>query len=134
MSTVFADSYYYLAIVNDRDTGHARAVEYSRSFSGRAITTEWVLTEVADALSSPDQRAVLLELRAKLLADSGLTIVEASHELFERGLKLFADRPDKSWSLTDCISFVVMGDHGIKDALTADHHFEQAGFTAVLKF
>jgi predicted nucleic acid-binding protein len=133
MSTVFADSYYYLAIVNDRDTGHARAVEYSRSFRGRTITTEWVLTEVADALSAPEQRAVFLELLTQLLADSGLTIVEASHDLFERGMKLFADRPDKSWSLTDCISFVVMDEHGINAVLTADHHFEQAGYAAVLK-
>ncbi len=133
MNTIFADSYYYLAFVNDRDAGHVRALDYSRTFHGRTITTEWVLTEVADALSAPEQRGVFLELRAQLLTDSGLTIVAASHDLFERGLKLFADRPDKSWSLTDCISFVVMDEHGISAALTADHHFEQAGYTTVLK-
>jgi uncharacterized protein len=76
---------------------------------------------------------VYLELLAQLRADSGLTIVEASHDLFDRGNKLFSDRPDKSWSLTDCISFVVMDEHGISTALTADHHFEQAGYTSVLK-
>jgi uncharacterized protein len=48
-------------------------------------------------------------------------------------LDLYRDRPDKAWSLTDCISFVVMADKGIRDALTADHHFEQAGFVALLK-
>jgi hypothetical protein len=133
MNTIFADSYYYLAFVNDRDAGHVRAIDYSRSFRGRTITTEWVLTEVADALSAPEQRAVFAELLAQLRADSGLVIVEASHDLFERGIKLFSDRPDKCWSLTDCTSFVVMDEHGISAALTADHHFEQAGYTPVLK-
>jgi len=65
--------------------------------------------------------------------DQSLTIVEANHELFEHGLDLFGNRPDKSWSLTDCISFVVMQAHGLTEALTADHHFEQAGFVRLLK-
>jgi uncharacterized protein len=133
MNAIFADSYYYLAFVNDRDEGHFRALAFSRTFRGRTITTEWVLTEVADALSAVEQRAIFLELLSQLRADSGLTIVESSHDLFERGIRLFADRPDKSWSLTDCISFVVMEDLGISAALTADHHFEQAGYTPVLK-
>jgi predicted nucleic acid-binding protein len=50
-----------------------------------------------------------------------------------RGIQLYDSRPDKQWSLTDCISFVVMQDRGIVEALTGDHHFEQAGFTALLK-
>ena len=133
MNTVFADTYYYLAFVNERDAGHQRAVEFSRSYEGHTLTTEWVLTEVADALSAPDQRSVFLELMANLHSDPGLLIVAASHELFERGIVLFAERPDKSWSLTDCISFVVMGDHDIRQALTADHHFEQAGYISLLE-
>ena len=57
----------------------------------------------------------------------------ASHSLFQEGVQLYNARPDKDWSLTDCISFVVMQEHGLTDALTGDHHFEQAGFTALLK-
>jgi len=53
-------------------------------------------------------------------------------KLFHRGVELFRRRPDKGWPLTDCISFVVMQDHGIDEALTADVHFQQAGFTALL--
>jgi predicted nucleic acid-binding protein len=52
--------------------------------------------------------------------------------LFDAGLELYSRRPDKEWSLTDCISFVVMEEHGLTEALTTDHHFEQAGFTALL--
>ncbi len=58
-------------------------------------------------------------------------IVGGSDDLFRRGLKLYVERPDQTWSLTDCISFVVMEEHRIRDALTRDHHFEQAGFRAV---
>ena len=58
--------------------------------------------------------------------------MDATSELFERGLALYNARPDKEWSLTDCISFVVMADEGLTDALTGDRHFEQAGFTALL--
>ena len=53
--------------------------------------------------------------------------------LYERGWQLYRDRPDKSWSLTDCISFVVMNDMNLRDALTGDKHFEQAGYVAILK-
>ena len=132
MKVVFTDAYYYIALVNPRDAAHKAAVDYSRSFHGRTVTTEWVLMEVADALSAPEQRGVFLDLLAELRGHAGLTIIEAKHEDFERGILLFSRRPDKSWSLTDCISFVVMEDRGISEALTADHHFEQAGFIPVL--
>jgi uncharacterized protein len=59
--------------------------------------------------------------------------VAASSELLKRGLALYDGRPDKEWQLSDCISFVVMEDEGITDALTGDRHFEQAGFQALLK-
>jgi hypothetical protein len=60
-------------------------------------------------------------------------MIPATQELFDRGVALYESRPDKEWSLTDCISFVVMADHGITEALTGDRHFEQAGFVALLK-
>jgi uncharacterized protein len=62
-----------------------------------------------------------------------IEIVPASAALFDRGFQFFTARPDKDWSLTDCISLVVMHERGITEALTADHHFEQAGFVALLK-
>ncbi len=129
---VFADTYYYLALVNKRDNGHERAVEFARSFSGRMITTEWVLTEVADALSAPDHRERFLGLFELLLDDLNVTVIEASHETFLNGIALYSKRTDKDWSLTDCASFNVMQDHGATEALTADHHFAQAGFVPLL--
>jgi predicted nucleic acid-binding protein len=59
-------------------------------------------------------------------------VIPPSQRLFEDGLRLFAERPDKEWSLTDCVSFLVMKRHGLTDALTADRHFSQAGYNPLL--
>ena len=133
MKALFADTFYYLALASEDDAAHQRTVDISRSLKGRTITTAWVLTEVADALAAPQQRPVFAALLERLLADAAVTIVPPSQELFERGVELFNDRPDKGWSLTDCISFVVMDQRRLMDALTADHHFEQAGFNVLLR-
>ena len=58
-----------------------------------------------------------------------LTLVEAGESPYRRGLALYDERPDKDWSLADCISFVVMRDAGLVEALTGD---QQAGFAALL--
>ncbi|MFC1805895.1 type II toxin-antitoxin system VapC family toxin [Planctomycetota bacterium] len=133
MSERFADSFYYLALWNRHDAYHERAEALSTSVRGGIVTTAWVLTEVADALSGRADRQGAVRLIGALRADPQCRIVPASQDLFERGWRLYAQRPDKDWSLTDCISFVVMRDHGITEALTADHHFEQAGFTILLE-
>jgi hypothetical protein len=65
--------------------------------------------------------------------DPRVHIVSPSDEQFRRGKELYARRSDKEWSLTDCISFLVMQEHALTEALTADHHFEQAGFAILLK-
>jgi predicted nucleic acid-binding protein len=68
-----------------------------------------------------------------LSADPETTVIPATRELFEAGCSLFARRTDKDWSLTDCISFVAMRQERLAEAFTADHHFEQAGFKALLQ-
>jgi predicted nucleic acid-binding protein len=133
VSVVFADTAYYLALLAPRDVWHERAVALSESLHCPVVTTAWVLTEVGDALAAPVERPNFLHLLAELRGDTDVTIVPASQELFDRGVDLFARRPDKDWSLTDCISFAVMRQRGLTDALTADQHFEQAGFTVLLK-
>ena len=74
-----------------------------------------------------------MELVASLRGEASVEIVSASHEWFERGCALFAKRSDKAWSLTDCLSFVVMSGRGLEAALTADQHFEQAGFRRLMQ-
>ena len=92
-----------------------------------------MLTELADALASPSQRSQFIGLVELIRCDKKWIVIESTHDFFEQGVELFTNRPDKSWSLTDCISFVVMEEHGVREALTADHHFEQAGFVPLLK-
>lgn len=133
MTPVFADSHFFLALASADDEAHERAVDWVRSARASAITTEWVLAEVGNALSAPDNREVFLETLRSIRDQADFEIVAATTGGFERGVDLFARRPDKAWSLVDCISFVAMKDRGISDALTADRHFEQAGFVALLK-
>lgn len=133
MKTVFADTFYYLAVLNPDDAAHERAVRLSEVIEGPVVTTAWVLTEVADALAAPTQRPGFMSLLTTLRDDPEVTIVPPHEELFEAGIDLYLRRPDKEWSLTDCISFVVMQERGIIEALTGDHHFEQAGFRPLLK-
>jgi uncharacterized protein len=133
MNIVFADTFYYLALLNADDEAHGRAVEMTERYAGRMVTTAWVLTELADGLCRSTTRAFLFQFLETLLADPEVTFVPPSDELFRQGLDLYGRRPDKDWSLTDCISFTVMGRQRITQALTADHHFEQAGFVAILK-
>jgi uncharacterized protein len=133
MNAQFADSYYYLAMLNRDDEGHERAIATSRELHVSTVTTAWVLTEVADAMARPGERAVFVSLIERLQSNPNVRIVPATPELFAAGLDLYRRRPDKEWPLSDCISFVVMKREGLTEALTADHHFEQAGFKAVLK-
>ena len=134
MKDVFADAFYFIALVNPKDPAHIRATAFSSTDKRPVVTGRWILTEVADGLArSPDGRRVFVQLIQTLEDRPGVRIVSLSDELFDAGLDLYARRPDKQWSLTDCVSFVVMGREGIAEALTGDHHFEQAGFAALLK-
>jgi len=132
MSVVFADSFYLIALSNPSDGHREAAVRAAEYLTSRLLTTQYVLIEVADALSAPRSRADVARFLRELTSDPGTEIVGPDVLLYERGRDLYAQRPDKAWSLTDCISFVVMSERGLTEALTGDHQFEQAGFRALL--
>ena len=133
MKGVFADTSFYGAVLNPRDRWHEEAVRLGRSWRHGVVLTDFILLELANALSPVQSRHVFIEFSRSLRANPRIVIVPASRQLFDAGLGRYAQRPDKSWSLTDCISFVVMEQNDLTEALTADHHFEQAGFTVLLK-
>ena len=133
MSKVFADTFYFLALMNPGDKAHEQAFAFSNDYRGLVVTTAWVVTEVGDAFCSPPFRPAFLNLIKILEANSAFYVHPPNSELFAQGIDLFRRRPDKAWSLTDCISFVLMESEGLTEALTGDHHFEQAGFVALLK-
>jgi predicted nucleic acid-binding protein len=133
MTKVFADTFYFFALLNQGDPAHVRAAEFTATFTGRYFTTGWVLTELADGLARPCQQRGLFAEVLKELRKNRVRIIPSTDRLLNEGIDLYLRRKDKEWSLTDCISFVVMKRERITDALTGDHHFEQAGFRALLK-
>ena len=133
MNPVFADTSFYVALFSPHDALHARAKAVAAALVGTVITTEFVLIEVGNFFCRGNGRKVFQRMTERLLAAEDIEVVPASSTLFQHGFEFFNSRPDKDWSLTDCISFVVMQEHGIHESLTADHHFEQAGFLVLLK-
>jgi uncharacterized protein len=130
---VFLDAVFIHALLNRADQYHKQAVELSRQLSDATEigTTEAVLTEIANSLSSINRSGASRFIEEAYRA-ANIKIVSVDRALFHRALELYRQRPDKLWSLTDCISFVVMREQSLRDALTADHHFEQAGFVALI--
>jgi predicted nucleic acid-binding protein len=129
----FADTSYFLALLNPDDKWHVAARKASAELADTILSTDWVLAEVTDAKCRGHNRTKVVSFPRMLRRREDVVLLPASRELFDRGLQLFGDRPDKEWSLTDCIDFVVMRERNLTEALTSDHHFEQAGFTALLK-
>jgi predicted nucleic acid-binding protein len=132
MKSVFADTFHFLALLKSDDPYHQRALSLHRTRWRKLVTTDCVLLETGDACCEPDDHGDFLALYESITRDSRFQIVRLTPELLSRGVELFRNRPDKNWPLTDCISFVVMKDYQLMDALTADRHFEQAGFKALL--
>ncbi len=133
MSLVFADAFYFVARLNRRDQHHDRVLKYSRESRARLLTTDWVLMEVADALAQSECRVRIRDFILLLRGSAACEVVPATRESLDRALVLYHQHSDKGWTLTDCVSFVVMRERNVNDALTGDKHFEQAGFTALLK-
>src|SRR5262245_16516121 len=130
---LFLDTMYILALINPNDAWRAKALSWAERVSEPIVTTEAVLTEVADALCRSGHRRYAVLAIKDLRADANVTCVPGGEALFKRGFELYSERPDKSWSLTDCLSFIVMRDRKITRALTGDVHFIQAGFQALLR-
>lgn len=132
---IFLDTSYIQAVLNTRDQWHEAAAQWEqrlRTRSLRLLTTEFVLVEVADGLAAARFRSVAVQAIASLQTNPLVEIIAVSPQLLDDGLALYRRRPDKDWGLTDCISFVVMTDYELTEALTADAHFRQAGFRALL--
>ena len=129
----FADTSYFLALLIPNDVYHNCALRLASEWTGDLMTTDFVLVEVANHLSPRLCRGVFSKLHGLISRDPRMSIVEATREWMDRGRALYDGRRDKDWSLTDCISFAAMQERGLREALTADHHFEQAGFLVLMK-
>lgn len=133
---VFLDASYAIALSSPADERHDRARELAERIEAeetRLVTTRAVILEIGNALSGLRYRRAAIELLDALEGDPAVDIVPLTEQSYERSLHLYRERPDKEWGLTDCLSFVVMEGLGLTDALTADGHFHQAGFRALLR-
>lgn len=133
MRAVFADTFYFLALLNRRDAAHVLAIHATRAPGRTFVTTEAVLMELGDALNEPDQRGEFVAVADMVRKAAGWEVVPSSPALFKSALDLFRRHRDKEWQMTDCISFVIMRQRHLREALTGDAHFEQAGFKALLR-
>lgn len=132
MTACFGDTSYYLAALIPRDAHHLQAKQLASMLRRPVITSEFVLLEVANYLSTTRARNKFEAFVEYLRTDPHTSIVPATSSLVARGVNMYIARTDKDWSLTDCISFSIMENRGITDALTADHHFQQAGFKTLM--
>ena len=135
MDSLFLDTSYVIALAVERDTHHSRAVQLAdrvEEENTRIVTTRPVVLEIGNYLSKPNRRPQVISYVETLEQEPAVEIVPLTKDLFRRGFELYRQRPDKTWGLTDCISFIVMRDQGIQEALTTDRDFEQAGFNALL--
>ena len=135
MSKVFLDTSYAVALSASTDENHHRAAELADELEAagtRFVTTRAILLEIGNALSKLRHRTAAVRLLTALENDPKVEIVSASDELYRRAFDIYRDRVDKEWGLIDCMSFVVMNDQGLTEALTADNHFRQAGFRVLL--
>ena len=130
---IFLDTSYVLALVNTKDEFHSVAETLSDKITNRVVTTEAILMEIGNALAKVQWRSLSVDTIEDLRDDPEIEIVPVSSELFSKAFNLYKSRMDKDWGLTDCISFVVMKERKLTEVLTTDHHFEQAGFKALLR-
>ena len=136
MPEVFADTGYWIALLNERDSLHTRARELSERFSAAIIvTTEMVLTELLNHASGGgrQKRRLAAEAVREWMADANIEVVPQTSNQFQAALERYLTRLDHSWSVVDCASFIVMETRQIQEALAFDRHFEQAGFTALMR-
>jgi uncharacterized protein len=132
---IFLDTGYAIALSVESDEHHELAEKLAEQLEAEQthiVTTRAILLEIGNALSKERYRKAAIELLDALEQDATVEIIPLSEELFARALELFRKRPDKEWGLVDCVSFIVMEERRLTEALTPDKHYEQAGFRALL--
>lgn len=127
------DTLFIVALINKRDQYHQKALELAQKFENHPlIITDAIFLEVGNALSSlyKQESAELIET---FIASDEVEVIRLNPDLFEKALMLYKQYQDKSWGLVDCVSFVVMQENQVTQALTFDQHFVQAGFQALMR-
>lgn len=130
---IFVDTLFIVALVNRRDTYHAQATQLSHILSGQLLlTTDAVLLEIGNALSR-HHKLEAIAIIDQFLTSPDIEVIRMDADIFTQAFTLYRNYSDKSWGLIDCLSFAVMRNRNVSDALTFDQHFVQAGFNALMR-
>jgi predicted nucleic acid-binding protein len=133
--TYFADTSFWIALSSRRDQYHRQAIAWHAEVmksGSRIVTTEAVLWAWLNALADTTTRATAAEGYRRAHADKRVEVIPFDSELNAAAVDVYRSRSDKDWSLTDCLSIVFMERRRLTEALTTDHHFEQAGMKALM--
>lgn len=130
--SIFLDTGYFIALIRKKDMWHTVAVEAAKIYLGPFVTTDLVLVELANSLTQLPFRKTVVTVIEKINADTYTTVIPFSSDGMAKAFSLFKRYEDKAWGMVDCFSFVVMKEKRIKQALTFDDHFRQAGFNTPL--
>lgn len=136
MIELFLDTSFAIALSSITDQNHLQAVQLADKIEiskARLVTTQAILLEIGNALSKQRYRIAAIQLLESLEVDPNIEVVLITNDLYLSAFDLYKQRQDKEWGLVDCLSFIVMRNRNITDALTADDHFQQAGFRALLR-
>lgn len=132
MTKTLIDTSFTVAVVNDKDENHEKSLQLAVDYNGKQlIVTDAVILEIGNYFSRRYKKRCV-EIIENFFASEEIEIVRFDERLFNKAFELYKSHRDKTWGLVDCISFVVMREHNITDALTSDKHFVQAGFRALM--
>jgi len=132
---IFVDTSFLIALLRSNDSDHSRALALYQQLQvtkARLVTSEYVLLELGNGLLSLRVRPLAVNFFTQIYRDRTFEVIPTSAEIFTQALKRFTQYADKEWGLIDCTSFIIMEKFRIDTALAADHHFQQAGFLALL--
>ncbi len=133
LKRTFVDTFYIVALVNERDEFHDKANELVAYYDREPLViTDCVLLEIGNSLARLHKMDAI-KIFEEFFESKTLEIIRLDESLLEKAFELYRTHSDKTWGLVDCVSFVVMRERGIIDALTYDHHFVQAGFNALMR-
>jgi predicted nucleic acid-binding protein len=136
MTALFADTFYWVALADLNDSAHKQALALTAERKDAPIVTiDEVLAEYLTFFATaaePMRRKAVINAR-RILDDPGVRVISQSRDSFLSGMALYEARPDKVYSLIDCISMQTMRREGLTEALTNDRHFEQEGFRALFR-
>ncbi len=132
---VFVDTAALVAQINKRDNLHIQAVSINQQLvlkGKKLVTSMCVIDETVTELTGRVPHPNIVGYIEDIFSSQIFVALHVTKHHEKTAWNLYKERQDKLWGFTDCISFVIMKEHGITEAFTSDHHFVQAGFTKLL--